>query len=505
MTVAERTILAEIANLDPARGEPLTSPDQADETLRWVLAHDRTEPDTAITHHPHRRRAALVGAAAAVVVGVFAATVLPGVISGAPTRAAATVPMLIYAEPEGVDARAALERLAVKARASAPEADGSGRYRYLREESEEWIFPEDYGQTGPPRRLSRGTERWIAPDGSLRELVTRNGMVDGGYQDWTRPAGPPLDVSGTPEEFLRRVARGEPIDQIGKSLLYAYDSTVGHHGQLPAAERAAYLEALATTDVVSYGAVTDRAGRPGIAFGVTEHYEYTPPDPEMADKFGSTPDLDGSTMDFRVILDPETGELLGTEHIETGNDHLPLDTVTGHTTFLEDTYVDALPECGAIYCSLHEVTPWPDLGGPGLAGPGVDLALLDREQAVTDLLHAPGSVADLDVDPASTRYVTSTEGRLYRAGLAHVDDPAADPSTKDQVCLILEPVDPGDTRAAACGPVERFRADGIELTYQGDRVLLVPDTHDLPGPGWARLSPNLYLKESGADHAEADR
>jgi hypothetical protein len=504
MTATQSTILTEIADLDPARGEPLASPEQADETLRWVLAHDRAEP-AADTAHPRFRRATLVSAAAAVVVGVFAATVLPGVISGAPTRAAATVPMLIYAEPEGTDARAELERLAEKARTSAPQDAMPGQYRYLREATEEWIFPEDYGLTGPPRRLTRGTERWIAPDRSVRELLTRNGLVDGGYQDYSRPLGAPLDVSGTPEEFLRRVARGRPTDEIISMLLSVYSATVSYHGQLPPAERATYLEALATTDVVSYGAVTDRAGRPGIAFGVTEHYEYIPPDPEMADKFPSTPDLDGSTDDFRIILDPETGELLGTEHITTGDDHRPLDTVTGHSTFLEDSYVDALPECGAIYCSLHEQDPWPMLGEPATDDPaalGIDLAPLDRKQAFTDLLHDAGPVADLSVDPASTRYVTSTEGRLYWVGLTH--NPAADPPTEPQVCLILEVVDLADT-AAACSAVERFTADGIELTYQGDRVLLVPDTHDLPGSGWARLSPNLYLKELGADHAEADR
>jgi hypothetical protein len=103
MTANERTILTELADLDPTRDEPIASPEQADETLRWVLAHDRTEPVTvAAIAQPRRRRAVLAGAAAAVFVGALVVGMWP---RSTPAAYASWVPLPTELNQEVVRAR----------------------------------------------------------------------------------------------------------------------------------------------------------------------------------------------------------------------------------------------------------------------------------------------------------------------------------------------------------------------------------------------------------------
>jgi hypothetical protein len=368
---SERTVLAQLAELDPTRHEPLAGQDQVDATLRWVLAQERAEPVAEIAH-PRRRRAALASAAATLVLGLAGASILPGVLSGTGSTApaSATVPMLTYSEPAGTTGNAELTELAdtVRSAAAAEPAPAAGPYRYIRHEGERWSFTLMPDGSMRPDATMIQTERWVAADGSARLLQTDDGRTPYGYDDFApdQPE-PPLDLTGSPQEIVRRLADGAPAEDAASAVLGAYVSTIGLYGQYTAEERAAFLDALATLDVTSYGLVEDRAGRTGIAFGTTRHVDdlrVTHPElgPSPGREHEQPPlDLDGHVEQIRVILDPDTGELLATESITAGTDYLPMETVTGYNLFLDDTYVDALPECGAIGCRAD------DPADPGVA------------------------------------------------------------------------------------------------------------------------------------------
>ncbi|KAE8766041.1 hypothetical protein [Georgenia thermotolerans] len=378
----ERTVLAQLADLDPTRHEPLADREQVDATLAWVLAHDPVQPEPTGSR-PHRRWVALAGAAAALVLGLAGAHVLPGLITGTgSTAAAATVPMLAYAQPEGTPARAELEQLADRVRDAADPPPPDGAYRYLRVVGETWAFvkrsPEGSMEADA---LQLSMETWVAPDGSIRVLQKDDGIARYGYGDFA-PGDfpPPADLSGTPDEIVRRLAAGAPKDEAAYAVLSAYVSSVGLYGAYPAAERSAFLDGLAALDVTSYGTVADRAGRTGLAFGAAHHVPYrphpVPDDPAAAEQMrrSSPPaDLDGHIDDVRVILDPVTGTLLAVEHIQSGVDYLPMDTVTGYTTFLEDTYVATMPECGHLGCGANGPPADGDSPfGGGAARPGTE-------------------------------------------------------------------------------------------------------------------------------------
>ncbi|GAA1639045.1 hypothetical protein [Georgenia ruanii] len=361
---AERAVLTQLAELDPTRQEPLAGSDQVDATLRWVLAHERTLPAIEAPHHVRRRRLALVGAAAALVLGLAAAGVLPGIITGTGSTApaAATVPMLAYTEPEGTAARAELEQLADRVRATTDPTPPAGAYRYTRLAGESWSF----GRKAPgapmePDPLQVSIETWVAPDGSVRQLQKDDGVARYGYGDFA-PGDfpPPADLSGTPGEIVQRLTAGAPKDEAAYAALSVYGSSEGRYSAPAASERSAFLDGLATLDVTSYGTVTDRAGRTGLAFGAARHVPYrpdpVPDDPAVAEemrRWSSPPDLDGHVEEVRVILDRATGELLAVEHIVSGDDDVPMDTVTSYTTFLEDIYVDTMPECGHLGCGAN--------------------------------------------------------------------------------------------------------------------------------------------------------
>ncbi|GAA1638536.1 hypothetical protein [Georgenia ruanii] len=347
---AEHTVLAQLADLDPTRHEPLAGPEQADATLSWVLAHDRAQP--AEVAPPRRRRVALVSAAAALVLGLAGASTLPGILSGNGTTApaAATVPMLTYSEPAGTTGNAELAELADKIRSAGLDQPppATGPYRYLRHESERWSFTLMADGTMRQDAISSQLERWVAADGSGRQLQTDNGVARYGYYDF-QPGEPepPLDLTGSAQEIVRRLVGDAPKDDAASTMLGAYVRTIGLYGQYTAEERAAFLDALATLDVTSYGVVEDRAGRVGVAFGTTHHVD--DPRPFNPAQSGPAPvdqpplDPDGHTDETRVILAPDTGELLAVENITSGIDYLPAATVTGYTLHLDDTYVATMP------------------------------------------------------------------------------------------------------------------------------------------------------------------
>jgi len=330
---SERALLHDLTEMDPARGLAALTPGEEEGLRRWVLAHDRVVADPVPIRRP-RRRLALMGAAAAVALGVAVSGILPGVISGqGATAPAAAIPMLQYAVPEGVDAAAELERLAVHVRENATPDPTPGPYSYTHYRESTWSS-EDRGD-GVIERYPLETERWtwVAADGTSRTRQITDG-VPGTYKDWPAEGhGTRMDLSGTPEQVVRRITGAEPEDRDGWELIEQYLSDVKRYGQFSATERAAFFDALATTDVASYGEVTDRAGRKGVAFGSTfEH--------------------DNLIDEHRIIVDTDTGEILGSEDVITGlKDASGQDEVVkSYAVLLESGYADGLPECGDIGC-----------------------------------------------------------------------------------------------------------------------------------------------------------
>ncbi|PFG39930.1 hypothetical protein ATJ97_2450 [Georgenia soli] len=327
------TVLRQLTELDPARDLAPPTPAQAAHLRARIPTHAEDLPAPAPLHRP-RRRLALASAAAAVVLGVLSTAVLPGIISGTGTTAtAAAIPMLEYAVPAGVDAAAELEQLADHVRETAPPDPAPGPYTYTHYRESTWAS-EDRGD-GVIERHPREVERWtwVAADGTSRTLDKTDG-VTGTYQDWPAEGhGTAADLSGTPEQVVRRIAGAEPEERDGWELIGTYQSDVSRYGQFSAKDRAAFFEALATTDVTSYGNVTDRAGRKGIAFGSSFQH-------------------DGLVDEYRIIVDPDTGAVLGSEDVITGlKDASGEDEVVkSYLVILESGYADGLPECGDIGC-----------------------------------------------------------------------------------------------------------------------------------------------------------
>ena len=155
----------------------------------------------------------------------------------------------------------------------------------------------------------------------------------------------------------------------------------------------------------------------------------------------------------------------------------------------------ALALGGCQSAPTEDEPAWPDVG----------LAVLEREQTDTDV--PPAELLDswkTDwIDPASTRLVGSHGGARFFVGFGANPAAAAD-STLD-LCFFVETAD-YNAGPFMCGPPESYDSmDGVETWYgRGHRALLVPGIHYEPGPGWARVAPNLYVDESVAS-GEADR
>jgi hypothetical protein len=125
----------------------------------------------------------------------------------------------------------------------------------------------------------------------------------------------------------------------------------------------------------------------------------------------------------------------------------------------------------------------------GPTSPPMGVALFEQDQTEVDTLPEGDTLDGLEIDPPSTRFIVSKEGRSYWVGVAHRDGVA-------RPCLIAETKGVHGL-AARCGAPGDARP--MELSGWDFRALMVPDDHDEPGDGWQRVSANLYVREVTTD------
>lgn len=281
------------------------------------------------------RRAGAVGLAGVLTLaGATAATgvTLTGVITGVGALTATAPPMLTY--PGTDQSASALLTGIARAASGQPVSSASGEYRHVHWQA--WSMRG--GENEPDRIVPVERWIWLADDGTARTLHVEEG-ASGRYKDWP--------VGGMGEPLADRVTLTSDADGTARALTGAASAAqadayqlIDRYTQLAQSqgmgaepnERVGFLRALAATDVVAHGPVTDRAGREGQAFGASwEH--------------------DGLRDELRIVVDPTTGQLLAQEHILHGPWILgSASTVVNYVVFLENTRTTSLPDCGDLGC-----------------------------------------------------------------------------------------------------------------------------------------------------------
>ncbi|WP_163541777.1 hypothetical protein [Occultella kanbiaonis] len=362
------TFLNRLAVLDPATASTPTDPETIEGTRLWVLGHDRATPGAVAgapavagvsdlvarlqeepvapkvrRSHPGRRRVALVGAAVALVLGVVGVlpSVLPG--GGTTTPPAAALPMLAYSEPDGVDGPTGLRELADQLRSATAPAE-SGRYffehrQYVGYAMHEVEVSEGYWEVDRLIPIVDQSYRWYrTADLSGGQLYLRDGETPETHEILLAPgegAPYPSDVPDSPQSIYDAVMLNNDQHQRfpGHYLIDAYN---GQANALSQADRATFLEAIALAgDVTSYGLVTDREGRDGIAFGASR----------IEDNEGESVEIESI-----LILDPDTGKVLEVETVWANDLPGAPDVVEEYDLVVDSRYTDTLPACGSVTC-----------------------------------------------------------------------------------------------------------------------------------------------------------
>ena len=361
MNTLDNPLLHQLAALDPAREKAATGPETIERTRQWVLGHDRPSGTTSVDLPPAsgvaglatllerepvtpqvrpirrtRRRVALVGAGVVMVLGMVG--VLPSLLpDGGTTPPAAAIPMLEYTQPDGVDGPTALQQLADQLRESAT-VDESGRYffEYRRDVGYSMHEVEVSDEHWVVDRLERREDDsyyWFdTTDLSGGRLYLRDGDVMA--PEIVFPAGEAsLDLIDTPDtpQALYDLVLWDPDAQRfpGHYLIDAYNVQAN---RLDQRDRATFLDAIALVDdVTSYGQVTDRNGRDGVAFGASRFDENV-------------------EFELIMILDPTTGQVLELDRIYPNDLPGAPDVVKTYNLVVDSRYTDTLPPCGSHSC-----------------------------------------------------------------------------------------------------------------------------------------------------------
>lgn len=373
----EDTLLHQLAALDPASEKAPTSTVTIEHTRQWVLGQDKLdgtpladpspvagvaglvtlleferEPVTPkvrpAVRRPVRRtgrRIALVAAGVAMVLGMVG--VLPSMFPGGAETAppAAAIPMLAYSHPAGVDGPSELHELADQLRVSSGVVE-SGRYffehrqrvgysmhevevsegywevdRLVFTEDEEYLWHDTTDLSGG--RLHIQEIEGETPD--EHEIALAAGEDLGGL----------VDVPDSPQAVYDAVMANNDQHQRypGHYLIDAYNFQAN---KLSQEDRAIFLEAIALAgDVTSYGQVTDREGRDGIAFGASR----------LENDEGETVEIE-----WIMVLDPTTGEVLELDTIYPNDLPGAPGVVEDYTLVIDSRYTDTLPPCGTDVC-----------------------------------------------------------------------------------------------------------------------------------------------------------
>ena len=341
MTTRSRSLDALVAQLDPVPGHRLPALDRrARADLDAVLA---TGPaPVAVPAHPRARRLRLLPAPVAVALAAALALVLvvlwpsagpaSRVLGGGGQAFAATPPPLQYRPlPGAPSARTLLEQIAART-AALPADTGTGRYAHL--VTDGWsLWTTVDGKRVTSEVVPQSGESWTAEDGSGRVVETteepgeRPRREDTRYGPGEQYADPALrSLSADDDELRRQLEVGHPVANGPAERLVAVEDTVRAVPLQPAV-RAALLRYLAATRGLSVtGAVTDRAGREGIAFSLDSDYS-------------------GLPTRYTVVVDPGDGRVLASEDTLTttaGQLDVPIPSVIGYEVHLSADYSDRL-------------------------------------------------------------------------------------------------------------------------------------------------------------------
>lgn len=308
--------------------------DHLETRLRSALRADATRAPLGgmaappIAPRPRRasRRLVLVAVPALAAVATVAVVVILGPASSAPA-VAATPPMLIFDSHGAPPVARLLSRLEARADESPWLIPSAGEYVYLQSESWDLVVAVSRGSatstvvpklretwsssSGPKLQVQRAAAR-VSPGAlSVREQTrVRQGVAAGPAHRSVlsaaavRPFDTLAELPQTPKRLFDRLAdpvgygpsdRSDPV-AVGHAMenlrnYLAYSPTT------PRFLRALYRMLGTVPGVSDAGGVTDRAGRPGVAIAVPT---------------GGP----GARHSFRLIADPQTGQLLGLEDIQ---------------------------------------------------------------------------------------------------------------------------------------------------------------------------------------------
>ncbi len=302
-----------MASSDPAAGE-LPLPGDAEAALVRILSNAAPEP-AQVRPRPFPRRRPVVALVAAGAVSAVAAALLalPG---GSGSASAATpAPLAYHLTPEqaSTDASTQILEIARTAR-SAAEAPTTPLGLHW----QEWSLNtrDDHGNISS-RVVPYDYRILDSPAGPVRERRSLGGS-EKTRKDLFHPT---LQDISTPQDgqalkhWLRRRTPG--VDEPLGASQAVHDLLVER--ALSAGQRAAVLELIASLPgIEATGTVTDRAGRPGIAYSATSRES-------------------GLPTRYTFIIDPATGSVLAQEATLTetaGMLNIPIPSVTGYTVYL---------------------------------------------------------------------------------------------------------------------------------------------------------------------------
>jgi hypothetical protein len=232
---------------------------------------------------------------------------------------AATPPLLLpLAAPEG-PAAPVLERAAAAAATLPPLGDGS--HAYVRMAS--WYLHTSVGGGRVTSEIVPSiSETWTGPDGAVTVAASRGAAQPAGAPG---PAGNAEALAALPDHADAEIARYAPgehgtgagdlpadparlraallgNEQIpdGPELIRAVSDVLRTTPVAPEGLSALWGALALQPDLVTYGATTDRAGRPAVAIGIES-------------------DAGGLPSRELLLLDPDTGRALGSEEVLTSD------------------------------------------------------------------------------------------------------------------------------------------------------------------------------------------
>lgn len=292
-------------------------------------------------HRVARRLGLALGAAGLAVALVFSVAVWP-------------VPFLPRSGPDAAAAEILRQAADAAARQPAPPATGYRHTSSVGAWMSYWVAAQkpgdSSGSNGPEFKLLRPVAReiWIAPDGSGRLRQSSGEPVFFSDRDRTAwvAAGSPDGPGGSSDfgpgglYYANSTLPTDPIALRAVLLARALGSANGTNVEMfvlvgdalretvpsPALASALFQVAATIDGIQALGPMADRAGRPGVAVGIT-----------------------GGPSDFRtqriLIFDPVSHALLGEEErtVAATADGIPAGSVIGYTTYLVSDVVSTLP------------------------------------------------------------------------------------------------------------------------------------------------------------------